>query len=121
MQWTSHLHKVSFENSLCLFSVLEEITLLFMYIKILREANLEDRVDKTEADAGQWKPKLYSSASPKCSAELVSAIVAYIDTRRDRDMLEPTSSEDQSVRSKHRLLYCILSHFTSGAVFCVCY
>uniref|UniRef100_M4EWQ9 RING-type E3 ubiquitin transferase n=1 Tax=Brassica campestris TaxID=3711 RepID=M4EWQ9_BRACM len=69
------------------------------------EANLEDRVDETEAEAGQWKPKLYSSASPKCSAELVSAIVAYIDTRRDRDMLEPTSSEDQSESDRNDQLY----------------
>ncbi|CAG7908786.1 unnamed protein product [Brassica rapa] len=70
-----------------------------------KEANLEDRVDETEAEAGQWKPKLYSSASPKCSAELVSAIVAYIDTRRDRDMLEPTSSEDQSESDRNDQLY----------------
>ncbi|CAN6882918.1 putative U-box domain-containing protein 55 [Brassica napus] len=70
-----------------------------------KEANLEDRVDETEAEAGQWKPKLYSSASPKCSAELVSAIVAYIDTRRDRDMLEPTASEDQSESDRNDQLY----------------
>ncbi|XP_010474775.1 PREDICTED: putative U-box domain-containing protein 55 isoform X2 [Camelina sativa] len=70
-----------------------------------REANLEDHVDETEADAGQLKPKLYSSASPKCSAELVSAIVAYIDTRRDRDMLEPTASEDQSESDRNDQLY----------------
>lgn len=66
-------------------------------------------MDETEAEAGQSKPKLYSSASPKCSADLVSAIVAYIDTRRDRDMLEPTASEDQSVRSKH-CWYCELRY-----------
>ncbi|XP_019090941.1 PREDICTED: putative U-box domain-containing protein 55 [Camelina sativa] len=70
-----------------------------------KEATLEDHVDETEAEAGQLKPKRYSSASPKCSAELVSAIVAYIDTRRDRDMLEPTASEDQSESDRNDQLY----------------
>ncbi|CAH8250812.1 unnamed protein product [Arabidopsis lyrata] len=70
-----------------------------------KEANLEDCVDETESGAGQSKPKLFSSASPKCSAELVSAIVAYIDTRRDRDMLEPTASEDQSESERNDQLY----------------
>jgi hypothetical protein len=60
---------------------------------------------ETESEAGQSKPKLYSSASPKCSAELVSAIVAYIDTRRDRDMLEPNASEDQSESDRNDQLY----------------
>ncbi|KAG2323058.1 hypothetical protein Bca52824_016271 [Brassica carinata] len=36
---------------------------------------------------------------------LASAIVAYIDARRDRDMLEPTSSEDQSERERNDQLY----------------
>jgi len=70
-----------------------------------KEANLEDCMGETESEAGQSKPKLYSSASPKCSAELVSAIVAYIDTRRDRDMLEPNASEDQSESDRNDQLY----------------
>ncbi|EOA36842.1 hypothetical protein CARUB_v10008712mg [Capsella rubella] len=72
-----------------------------------KEANLEDQVqvDETAAEVGQLKLKLSSSASPKCSAELVSAIVAYIDTRRDRDMLEPTASEDQSESDRNDQLY----------------
>ncbi|KAL9304682.1 putative U-box domain-containing protein 55 [Arabidopsis thaliana] len=70
-----------------------------------KEANLEDCMGETESEAGQSKPKLYSSASPKCAAELVSAIVAYIDTRRDRDMLEPNASEDQSESDRNDQLY----------------